>query len=78
MRLGIGVLKTVRHHAEDRETSPIEDEALAQDIGPSTEVLLPHCVTQHDGRIGPGRLFSQFERPTDSRANTEHRQDGGR
>ena len=57
--LRVGILKRLRHHADDGPVDPIETHLLANHVGPSEEALLPQPMAQDDdarGRV-PGLLF---------------------
>ena len=43
-----------RHHADDGVRAPVEDDRLAEDVGPRTEPALPEAVAQQDD-VGAAR-----------------------
>jgi hypothetical protein len=50
-------LEPARHHAHHLERRAVDDDGLADDCPVTAELPQPQIVTEHDRRVGTGRVW---------------------
>ena len=64
----LGAVESLGCDANDRERTPVDDEAFADDTRRPVETLLPEMMADDDNIVGCGFIVVGSKRPTESRA----------